>query len=57
MASANLKMSGLETIFLLAEEKWENVSSSLVKEIFQNKGDITPFVPKEIINFLNKKLI
>lgn len=55
MAYANKKMSGLETIFLLAEEKWQNISSTLVKEIFYNQGDLSHFIPQSILPFLKKK--
>ncbi|WP_158379385.1 pantetheine-phosphate adenylyltransferase [Candidatus Williamhamiltonella defendens] len=38
-------MPELETLFLMPAEKWDFISSSLVKEIAQYRGDLTPFVP------------
>ena len=42
---ANKDLSGLETVFLLTEPKNIFVSSSLVKEIAQNGGDVSRYVP------------
>ncbi|NPD66390.1 pantetheine-phosphate adenylyltransferase [Lichenicola cladoniae] len=36
---------GIETIFLMATERYQFISSRLVKEIAQLGGDITSFVP------------
>lgn len=38
----------LETIFLLTESELVGVSSSVVKDIFTNGGDISKFVPEEV---------
>ena len=38
----------LETIFLLTESELVGVSSSVVRDIYKNGGDITKFVPKEV---------
>jgi pantetheine-phosphate adenylyltransferase, bacterial len=38
----------LETIFLLTESELVGVSSSVVRDIFQNGGDISKFLPEEI---------
>jgi pantetheine-phosphate adenylyltransferase len=38
----------IETIFLLSDKKYGMISSSIVKEIIKNNGDISDFVPKEI---------
>ncbi len=42
---ANKDLSGLETVFLLTEPQNIFVSSSLVKEIAQNGGDVSRYVP------------
>ncbi|ASX26638.1 pantetheine-phosphate adenylyltransferase [Candidatus Williamhamiltonella defendens] len=38
-------MPELETLFLMPSEKWSFISSSLVKEIAQYRGDVSAFVP------------
>ena len=38
----------IETIFLLSDKKHGMISSSIVKEIIKNNGDIRNFVPKEV---------
>ncbi len=56
MASMNKKLlPKVETIFFTTDNQYFYVSSSLVKEIYQHGGDIKPFVPAEILSFLNSK--
>lgn len=38
----------LETIFLLTESELVGVSSSVVRDIFKNGGDVSRFVPEEV---------
>lgn len=40
----------IETIFLIANEKYSRISSSIVREIAFLGGDVSPFVPKMITN-------
>ncbi len=55
MASMNRKInSQLDTVFLMTSEKLYYISSSLVKEVWQHGGDITPFVPPLILDELKK---
>lgn len=55
MASMNRKINPqLDTVFLMTSEKLYYISSSLVKEVFQHGGDITPFVPPLIYDELKK---
>ena len=55
MASMNKNLySQLETVFLMTGSKFYFVSSSLVKEIFAHNGDISPYVPKIILERLEK---
>jgi len=44
--------SDMETIFLLSSEQFAYLSSSFVKEIFSLGGDIRPFVPKVVADYL-----
>lgn len=48
MASANRKMSGLETLFLMADEKYSRISSSLVRQIGSGGRRLNDFVPAQI---------
>ncbi len=55
MASMNRQLyPASETVFLNADEKTYFVSSSLVKEIYNHDGDISKFVPKIILERLNR---
>ncbi len=45
MTGMNARLApDIETIFLMASDKWQFVSSSFLKEIARLGGDITPFV-------------
>lgn len=46
---------GLETIFLLANTNYSFISSSGVKEVASFKGDISPFVTKNVEKRLKEK--
>ena len=39
----------INTIFITASKETQFISSSIVKEIISNRGDLKQFVPKEII--------
>jgi pantetheine-phosphate adenylyltransferase len=54
-AHMNRALSGVETVFLPAQEKYSFISSSLVKEVFQQNGDVAQFVPAAVLRFLQKK--
>ncbi|WP_314066873.1 pantetheine-phosphate adenylyltransferase [uncultured Vagococcus sp.] len=46
IAFMNTKLNEkVETVFLLADEKYSNVSSSIIKEIAKFHGDVSSFVP------------
>lgn len=38
----------IETVFILTKPEHTFVSSSIVRDIFKNNGDLTPFLPKGI---------
>ena len=47
---------GIETVFLMANEKYSFISSRLVKDVFQLGGDITGLVPPSVeARMRNKK--
>ena len=48
--------SDIETVFLMASEKHQFISSRFVKEICALNGEIKTFVPKEVEKALKKKL-
>ncbi len=43
-----LMFPGIETVFLLCEPEFTSVSSSIVRDIIRNGGDVTQFVPAGI---------
>ena len=46
----------IETVFLTTAEQFANVSSTMVKEVARFKGDISRFVPQQVIAEIEKKL-
>jgi pantetheine-phosphate adenylyltransferase len=57
MALVNRKLSeSLLTVFLMPNEKYTYLNSTIVKEVARLKGDIRCFVPLEIQQKLNDKL-
>lgn len=55
-ASMNRQMEGVETLFLLADEKYRLISSSHVREIARCGRHLHEFVPPEIEDAIYKKL-
>ncbi|RHH69526.1 MULTISPECIES: pantetheine-phosphate adenylyltransferase [Vagococcus] len=47
--------SNIETIFLLSDEQYNHISSSMVKEIAKFKGDVSDFVPETVNEELQLK--
>lgn len=57
LTGMNAKLDpSIETVFLMASEKWQFVSASFVKEICGMGGDISGFVTPAVKNKLKKKL-
>lgn len=55
MASMNRKINPeCDTVFLMTSEKLYYISSSLVKEVFNHGGDVSPFLPPIIMDEMNK---
>ena len=46
-----------ETVFLMTDMKYSYISSSIVKEVAKYHGDLTGFVPAQIINKIENKYI
>jgi pantetheine-phosphate adenylyltransferase len=56
MAGMNAKLDpGIETVFLMAADKWQFVSASFVKEICSLGGDVGEFVTPQVSEKLKKK--
>ena len=45
----------VDTVFLLAEEGEIGISSSIVKDILRNNGDVSEFVPDVVLDMVEKK--
>ena len=57
MASMNAKMApDIETVCLMASDKYQFIASSLVKEIAKLNGDVSQFVSPRISERLNERL-
>ena len=54
MAIVNRNLAAVETIFLLPDPANAHVSSSLVRQVAGLGGDITPYVPPVVAEFLQK---
>lgn len=55
-ATANMVLApNIETVFLLTRPQYSFLSSSVVKQIAQNKGDLTPFVPAKVKELIERK--
>ncbi|MGF7453216.1 pantetheine-phosphate adenylyltransferase [Pasteurella bettyae] len=46
---------GVESLFLPSTEKWSYVSSTIVREIYLHKGDVSQFVPTPVLKALSDK--
>ena len=56
MTTMNKKLNeDLETVFLTPTENFNFISSSLVREIAELGGDVSPFVPETVKLILQKK--
>jgi pantetheine-phosphate adenylyltransferase len=47
----------IETVFLLAEHGEIGISSSIVREILRNNGDVSEFVPAVTLDMVEKKKV
>lgn len=49
IAQTNRKLSGIETVFLLTSAETSFISSSIVRDILRNNGDVSVLVPNVVI--------
>jgi len=52
MAIVNRNLADVETIFMLPDPAHAHVSSSLVRQVASLGGDVAPYVPKAVADFL-----
>ncbi len=52
MAIVNRDLAGVETVFLLPNPAHAHVSSSLVRQVASLGGDVSPYVPNAVANYL-----
>ena len=48
IAQTNKKLTGIETVFFLTSPETAYISSSIVREVINNKGDYTKLVPSSV---------
>jgi pantetheine-phosphate adenylyltransferase len=56
MALMNRHLTGLETIFVPGDPRFEHVSSTLVKEVASHGGDVSGLVPDAVLPALLERL-
>jgi pantetheine-phosphate adenylyltransferase len=54
-AMMNRSLSDVDTLFLMSDQKYSFVSSSLVKEVFFLGGDVAALVPKPVLRLMAEK--
>ncbi|MBS1272409.1 MAG: Phosphopantetheine adenylyltransferase [Candidatus Marinimicrobia bacterium] len=56
MALVNRKLSEeLSTVFLMPHEQYTHLNSSIVREVASFGGDVSPYVPPQIVQYLKEK--
>ena len=55
MALMNKHLTGIETVFLPGDPRFEHVSSSLVKEVVKYGGDVAGLVPDGVLAALGRQ--
>jgi pantetheine-phosphate adenylyltransferase len=55
MSIVNRNLAGVETVFMLPNPENAHVSSSLVRQVSELGGDISPYVPRAVATFLQQR--
>ena len=55
MAQINRELSGIETAILISAPELSHISSSLVRQLAQNGGDVRQYVAKPVQKLIEKK--
>lgn len=55
MAALNAKLTerDIETVFLAANPEYQSIASRFIKQVAQLGGDVSPFVPPQVVTALN----
>ena len=56
LALTNRTISGVETVFVMADERVAYISSHLVREVAALGGDVSPLVPKGVVKAMRAKV-
>ncbi|WP_316668148.1 pantetheine-phosphate adenylyltransferase [uncultured Propionibacterium sp.] len=56
MSQLNRMLSGIETVLLPAGHEYGTISSSMLREVAANHGDISPFVPPTVYAAVRRKI-
>jgi len=54
-AHMNRSLSNVDTMFLMSDSSYSFVSSSLIKEVFLQGGDIAKYVPDVVLEYMHNK--
>ena len=57
LAMTNRAVSGVETVFIMTDEKYGFTSSTLIREVGRFGGDVSSLVPASIYTKLKERLI
>lgn len=57
MAIVNRNLAAVETIFMLPDPAHAHVSSSLVRQVAELGGDISPYVPPSVAAYLQESMV
>jgi len=54
-AHMNRSLTNVDTMFLMSDSNYSFVSSSLIKEVFLQGGDISRYVPDVVLEYMHQK--
>lgn len=54
IAQTNRQLANIETVFLLTSAQTSFISSSIVRDVYQNGGDISSLVPSSVTKNISK---
>lgn len=55
IALMNKELEQIETLFLMTDEGLSHISSTIIRDVAKNNGDISPFVTKSELLIINNK--
>lgn len=56
LAIANRRIGGVETVFVMASAENSYIRSTLIREACSLGGDVSAFVPPQVVKLLNEKI-